>query len=146
MDQHLQGRFRPLNASPPIPYPLPAPPPLDQSLNFASNFLATISAAFPLGARMIGTVPIVTTTLNNPLAIRSDSDSISTSVAEGEFRMAYEGGASVSRGAGSLSPLPVAGLRWFAFVPEADPDASATGMRRGKRENKEGLGTIKSRF
>lgn len=54
--------------------------------------------------------------------------------------MAYEGGASVSFGAGSLS-FPV-----VRFGAELDPEASGRGIRLGKSENREGLGTIKSRF
>lgn len=47
---------------------------------------------------MMGIVPCVTTTLNSPREIRSDSASMSASVAEGELRIEYEGGASVSLG------------------------------------------------
>jgi hypothetical protein len=140
--EYSRGLFKPLKASPPTPYPLPAPPPLAQSRSLASNFLATISAALPLGARIMGTLPRVTTTLKSPRAILSDSASISTSVAEGELRMAYEGGASVSFGAGSLSFPDGRLATWFWF----DPDASGSGTLFGNKENNEGLGTIKSRF
>jgi hypothetical protein len=80
-----------------------------ESRIFVSTFFAIISAALPLGARMIGTwpmylilriksplveqrghTPIVATTLNNPLAIRSISLSIWSSAEEGEFKMEYE--------------------------------------------------------
>jgi len=64
--------------------------------------LATISAAFPLGARIKGTrpeevvnirkkflynIPKVATALNNPLATLSISSSICCSVEEGEFKI-----------------------------------------------------------
>lgn len=74
-----------------------------------SSFLAIISAAFPFGARIMGTwpsltyvsvpvrrrlkydhVPIVATTLNNPRAIRSISASMSCSDDEGELRIWYD--------------------------------------------------------
>ena len=76
-----------------------------ESRIFVSTFFAIISAALPLGARMIGTwpilmlriksplveqrghAPIVATTLNNPLAIRSISPSIWSSAEEGEFKI-----------------------------------------------------------
>jgi hypothetical protein len=69
-----------------------------------SSFLATISAALPLGARIKGTwpkagirsrlrrrdscdEPSVATALNKPLATLSISSSICCSVEEGELRM-----------------------------------------------------------
>jgi len=69
-----------------------------------STFLATISAAFPLGALIKGTrpekvvdirkrrsvlynIPRVATTLNSPLATLSISSSICCSVEEGEFKI-----------------------------------------------------------
>lgn len=73
-----------------------------------SSFLAIISAAFPFGARMIGTwpypcdiwhpskicntphSPMVTTALKRPLAIRSISSSICCSVEDGELRSLYD--------------------------------------------------------
>ena len=73
-----------------------------------SSFLAIISAAFPLGQRIIGTwpghigvlrpmpqqsewthLPMVATTLNKPLAIRSISSSICCSLVDGELRSTY---------------------------------------------------------
>lgn len=112
---------------------------------FVSNFLAIISAAFPLGLRMIGTCPgetldawgakgkrhvlMVATTLNKPFATRSISSSICCSAEVGELRMAYV--ECVCEGPGCAG----------AFGVEAEGAAGG-----GNRENKDGEGAMKDKY
>jgi hypothetical protein len=88
---HARGRCKLDNPVASVANSADPPPTLDPlsiaSLIFVSSFLATISAAFPLGARMKGTCPLVATTPNKPVATRSISSSISCSVDPGELRI-----------------------------------------------------------
>jgi hypothetical protein len=59
------------------------------SLSFLSSLAAIISAAPPLGHRMMGIVPCVTTTLNSPLTIRSMVVSNCSSVVRALFKIEY---------------------------------------------------------
>jgi hypothetical protein len=70
--------------------------------------------------------PIVATTLNSPLAIRSISASISCSADDGELRIVYD-----DRGFGSGDPVWVGG---------------AGGGGGGRREKREGEGEMKERY
>ena len=55
----------------------------------ASSWLATICAAPPLGLRMMGTTPSVTSTEKRPLTTSAMVASICCSVAEGSFSYRY---------------------------------------------------------
>ena len=113
-----------------------------------SSFLATISAAFPLGARMKGTwpksnycqcgekpqsatmnVPSVAIALNKPFATLSISSSICCSVDDGEFRMIYVEWGMLTSGAGGV-------VVW----------TDGGGEGGGRRENREGEGAMKDKY
>jgi len=96
------------------------------SLILVSNRLATISAAFPRGARMKGTCPYVATALKRPFAIRSISSSIICSDDAGELSVIYDEDGSVSVGWGTL------GLAGFGGG--------------GRRENKDEDGAINDKY
>lgn len=107
------------------------------SLRRASSLCATISAALPLGQRMMGTCPNVAITLIKLRATLSTTASMSDSCAFGSLRSSYTVRVSVKE----------AGVDLVVFFDVEDGGAAVdAGVEEGSKEKRVGSRTTKSKY